>query len=299
MNDVKLTRFAIIITLLFIFLNKSFGKIKSDWKILKSTNFFFKSPMPSFDSPEFLASSSIKYESKTHKDFTTRESRINFMRKVYSTFGTQQLTLVWFTALIALNNELAKFLYQNLFVFVVGSFLGSSLIATTLVLNPQLRYEQPTNIILLGLFSIFQSAMVGSFSTLMNPKMVCFGTMHNLAAFLLITLYSYQPFPNLDANFKGFVCLCLSASLFVSVLLFNFANISMVDNLISATFTVVFNVGILYEAQCIATDANSRCQYSPKEFVLASINPYPTIVNLLAPILNNFQGKENTVEHSN
>lgn len=143
---------------------------------------------------------SVKQEftPRTLRDFQTRDSRQGFARKVYSIFSVQMLTTVLVAYTIMTNWQVANFLFRNLKPVMLASSVGSMVIVAALASNAMLRYTPPLNFILLGIHTIFQSIMLGLFSSMFDPQSVLIGAMHTLVAFLTITLYSFQPNPAYD-----------------------------------------------------------------------------------------------------
>ena len=158
------------------------------------------------------------YEPRTLTDFSTRDSRIGFIRKVYSIFSAQILTTIVITASIMGNAQLQNFLFwhfrwgpscahqlhSSFFIVIrhtsshisyphrelsaVTSF-GTMGILFAMMASPGLRHKAPMNYILLSIYTLLQSLMVGVASSLYDPKIVCLGAMHTLSAFLVISIY--------------------------------------------------------------------------------------------------------------
>lgn len=190
------------------------------------------------------------------------------------------------TAVIMNNEDLRYFLYRNVKPFLIISYLASFGVITALVTQPELRYRPPTNFLLLGLHTVLQSTMVGIFSSLMGPRLVCLGTVHTLATFLAITLYSFQPNEKLDLTPLGNLLLTSLTSLTVGSLLNHFFRMPLVDNLISGAMAVVFATYLAYDTQKIVGGKHHKHAYSPKEYILAALNLYQDIISLFMHIVS-------------
>ena len=66
----------------------------------------------------------VQYDKRTLKDFTTRDSRLGFIRKVYSIFGAQTITTILITAFIMKNINLRYFLQSNFQGISAAASLG-------------------------------------------------------------------------------------------------------------------------------------------------------------------------------
>lgn len=237
-----------------------------------------------------------QYEKRTINDFLTRDSRLGFIRKVYLILSTQMITTIFITYLIMANSNLAYFLYKNYQTLSISSGLLSLGIIFTLVSNANLRYKMPYNFILLGIHTILQSIMVGTFSSLMNPKTVCIGAMYTLTTFLSITLYSFQPNPKYDLTLTGNTLLTILTSLVFGSIFNIFFKLSLLDNIISGALAVLFAVYLFYDTQKIIGGTHHKHSYSQKEYILAALNLYQDILNLyiqIVKILNSNNKRSN------
>ena len=209
----------------------------------------------------------------------SRNYRFDFIKKVYSIFTVQILSTIVITFIIMNNPSLSSLLQINFKIVTLFSAVSSIAAALALVLSPRCRYSSPLNFILLGLFSIFQSVTVGTFSTLFNPRTVCLGSMHTLSALLAITLYAFQPNPKYDLTASGNILLAALATLTTGTILNSFFRMPMVDNLLSGLTAVVYAGYIAHDTQMIVGGKSKR-QYSTDDYILAALNMYQDAIGL-------------------
>jgi FtsH-binding integral membrane protein len=221
---------------------------------------------------------------RTKDDFVTRGSRLGFIRKVYAIFSAQMLSTIAVTYVIMNNRNLAQLLLQNYQPIAIGSLLASTGIVVALVSNPALRYTSPVNFILLGIHTLLQSIMVGSFSSLLNPRTVCLGTIHTLTAFAAIALYTFQPNPQYDFTVLGNTLLTALTSLVVGSVLGAFYHMPLYDNLLSGALAVLFAVYLFHDMQKIVGGTHRKHQYGQKEYILAALNLYQDAISLYMQI---------------
>jgi len=91
-------------------------------------------------------------QQRTVKNFSSRDSRIGFMRKVYAIFTTQIFITICITYMIINNFNIQNFLLsypKELLIFNMISSIGTITAFSTI---PSLRYNMPWNFILLGIF---------------------------------------------------------------------------------------------------------------------------------------------------
>eukprot|EP01038_Epipyxis_sp_PR26KG_P008480 gene8480-11463_t len=227
----------------------------------------------------------LNYEPRTINDFSTRDSRLGFIRKVYSIFIAQMSTTAVITYFMMNFPNLTNIFHQNIQIFSIGSFVLSTLIVSLLVSTPNLRYTTPTNFILLGIHTILQSILVGSFASVYNPTSVYVGALHTLIALSSITLYSFQPNPKYDLTTFGYVLFTSLMTLLGGAILSIFVHIPLLNNLVSIGFAVVFALYILHDTQKIIGGTHIKNKFSSKEYILAALNLYQDTINFFIQIL--------------
>jgi FtsH-binding integral membrane protein len=225
------------------------------------------------------------YERRSIEDFQTRGSRLGFIRKVYAIFGAQMLCTVFVTFYIGTHSAAAKFLAVNFDVIGVLTMVGSLSIVGALVKVPKLRYEMPTNFLLLGLYTLLQSLTVGTFASFLDPKIVCLGTLHTLTVLVALTLYSFQPSPAFDLSAIGSTLLATLSSLLLGSLLAGLLNFSLRDNLMSGLLAVVFAGYMAMDVQQIVGGTHTQRQYSSKEYILAALNLHQDVISFFIQVL--------------
>lgn len=225
------------------------------------------------------------YTPRSVNDFKDRDSRLGFIRKVYAIFGVQMFTTIAITYQIMNNAGLAGLLFENYATVSLISLIGSTGVVLALLLSEKLRHRPPYNFILLGIHAVLQSLMVGTFSTLVSPRSVFLGTIHTLAAFMAITLYSFQPNPQFDLSVAGNTLLACLSSLTVGSLLGLFNNMPVFDNLISGALAVMFAVYLFHDTQKIVGGKHHKYQYGQKEYILAALNLYEDALMLYLKIV--------------
>ena len=229
-------------------------------------------------------SKEVPYDARTTSDFTTRDSRLGFIRKVYSIFSAQMLTTIVVTAAIMQNDRLRYFLYSNWPVVGSVAALGSMSSALLLVLSKRLRQTPPLNFLLLGVYTLLQSVLVGVFSSLFDPRIVSLGTMHTLTAFVSLTAWTFLN-PQHDLSVLGNTLLALSCTGSLGLILGHWFNMPLLDNLGSIVMAVVMSVYVAHDTALIAGGKHRKRQYGPKEYILACLNLYQDVIALFMRIV--------------
>lgn len=241
-------------------------------------------PPPSLVRTPGLSSEEQSTLSKPITDVSDRGSRNGFVRKVYSIFIAQMITTIAITATIMRNSNLAYFLQANFAIVSLVAFVVSTAAVLLLCSRPNLRYESPNNFILLGIHTLCQSVMVGTFSSLFNPALVCMGTMHTLSTFLMITALALQT--TYDFTILGNILFTSLASLFVGTILSSYLKMPLLDNLLSGAGAVLLSCYIAHDTQKIAGGTHRKYSYGRKEYILAALNIYQDAIALFVRIMN-------------
>lgn len=221
----------------------------------------------------------------------SRKYRLDFIKKVYSIFTVQMLSTVAITATIMNNPALSRLLLLNFEAVSLTTFAVSTAAAMALLLIPNCRYSSPMNFILLGLFTLAQSVVVGTFSSLFNPRTVCLGSMHTLSALLAITLYAFQPNPKYDLTASGNILLASLAALTMGTVLNFFFRMPVMDNLIAGLLAVVFAGYIAFDTQMIVGGKSKR-QYATDDYILAALNLYQDVISFFIQVMKILGSRE-------
>ena len=137
---------------------------------------------------------------------------------------------------------------------------------------------------MLSLYTLLQSLVVGTVSSVVDPRIVTAAAMHTLSAFSAITLYSFQPNAKYDLSFIGNVLLAASVSLMLGPFIGSMLGIPISTNIMSGLLAMLFAGYIYYDTRKIV-DGTHKHKYGQKEYILAALNLYQDIVSFFMQIL--------------
>ena len=132
---------------------------------------------------------------RSPKEFIDRQSRVGFVRKVYTIFSSQALSTFVLSTFILTTPQLSSYLLKHIRSVLSFTFLGSVVITASLTNHPTLRFNFPANILMLMGYTILQSISVGAITAGYDSRIVCLGALHSLVVFVAMTLFSFQPNP--------------------------------------------------------------------------------------------------------
>lgn len=197
-----------------------------------------------------------------------------FIRKVYAILSAQLLLTVGIGAVISMNLHVKAWALSHIWVFYL-SMIGS--IGFVLgALFKQRTY--PTNIILLGGFTICESYLVGVVSSLYDTNIVIEAALITMVVFAGLTVLACQS----TYDFTGWMGY-LGAGLWMLIgfgfIAMFFPYSSSMDLVYSCLGAIIFCGYILVDTQLIMK------RYHPEDEVAAAISLYLDIINLFLNIL--------------
>ncbi|WVQ83637.1 hypothetical protein IAT38_005779 [Cryptococcus sp. DSM 104549] len=209
------------------------------------------------------------------------EIRMAFIRKVYSILFVQLLA----TALVSLAMSLPKavdFTHSNpwiMWIPMIGSFVSLFFVYWK-------RHHHPANLILLGLFTMFEATMIGLATSYYESRIVLQALFITLGVFTGLTLFTFQTKYDFS-SFAPFLFVGiwgLITAYFVQMFLPFNANL---DLGIACFSTVLFSGYVLYDTQQIMK------RLSVDEAILGALTLYLDFLNLFMSVLRVLNNSNN------
>lgn len=213
-------------------------------------------------------------------DFSSRNSRQLFIRKVLSIVLSQLLATAGTTYFLMSRISIALYLMtrgRHIMLLLFAMSMGAVLALTR---SEQIRYQKPYNFMLLGLFTLCQSIMMGVFSSQFPVKSVILGSSHTIMALFAVILYSTQPNPRFDLTYTGNGLLALLSSLFVGTVANLYFESTVLDNVVLALSAALFVAYTMRDVQLIIGQKKDR-YYGEDDYIIAALGLYESIINLL------------------
>ncbi|WVR09645.1 hypothetical protein IAU60_006718 [Kwoniella sp. DSM 27419] len=209
------------------------------------------------------------------------EIRLAFIRKVYSILFVQLLV----TSVVALGMShpaVSDFTRQNSWIIwipLIGSMVSLFMVYWK-------RHHHPANLILLGIFTMFEAMMIGTATSMIEGRIVLQALFLTLGVFAGLTLFTFQTkfdFSSLAPFLFVGIWGLIVASLVGIFLPFN-ANI---DLGIACFSTLLFSGFVLYDTQQIMK------RLSVDEAILGALTLYLDFLNLFLSILRILNNQNN------
>lgn len=200
--------------------------------------------------------------------------RMGFIRKVYSILLVQLVSTAAISALLHLSPLATSTLQRTpslIFIPLIGSILA--LIGVSFR-----RHSYPSNLILLGAFTVCEAVLIGAVTSYMEGRVVLQALVLTSGVFLGLTLFTVQS--KWDFSSLGPF---LSASLFALIaitFLQIFLPFSQTTDLVVGIFgTILFSGYIVYDT------FNIMKRLSPDEYIFGALSLYLDVINLFLYIL--------------
>jgi FtsH-binding integral membrane protein len=246
-------------------------------------------------------------ELPTVTDFFSRDSRLRFIRKVYSIFGLQTFTTFAMILATQQSSSFQKFLLRSSENLSVLSLLGSFIVPTIFAFSKPLRQSFPVNLILLMLFTVCYSTGISLFAIALDSKVsVMMALLYTVIAFFSITIYSFRKNPKYDFHYVNGLLFTGSLTVLIGSLLNSlFFHLPLAENLISMITAILFAGYILHDTKMIITGKKKMRKaprvsgkrgtsvqrtednpyYNSREYMLASMNLYLDVMGLLVELM--------------
>lgn len=213
--------------------------------------------------------------------FSDVKIRHGFVRKVYGIVSFQVLITIAFIALIKYTPPITAFFVSNLWLlwlFMLGTFI----VMIVLACCESVSRTYPLNMILLFVFTIMESVLLGVITIQYKTDTVLIAAA--LTAFIVIglTIFAFQT----KIDFTG-----MGTYLFVICLvLFGFGLIALIlrSNIMNIIYAALgaglFSMYLVFDTQ-LMLGGKHKYSISPEDYIIAALNLYVDIINLFLMIL--------------
>ncbi|KAL3284660.1 hypothetical protein HHI36_018814 [Cryptolaemus montrouzieri] len=215
-------------------------------------------------------------------EFNDKSIRRGFIRKVYSILMCQLAISFAFVGWFLYDKKTSNYVQQNSWLLIVAFV---AIIVTIIALSccGDLRRRAPTNIILLGIFTIAESLLLGVISSRYKSEEVFMAVGLTAAICLGLTLFAFQTKWDFTmiGGFLFIACLLLMIFGIVTI----FTQGKTVKMIYASLGALLFSVYLIYDTQ-LMMGGQHKYSISPEEYVFAALNLYLDIINIFIYILS-------------
>ncbi|XP_077993264.1 protein lifeguard 2-like [Glandiceps talaboti] len=220
--------------------------------------------------------------------FSDRKVRQAFIRKVYLILMVQLLVTFGIVCLFIFCKPVNDFVtgnpslvYASYGVFIVCMF--------SLACCNEMRRKFPLNLIMLGVFTLALSYMVGTISCFYTTKSVLLALGICAGVCLSVTVFSIQ------TKYDFTSCVGILFAVLMAFFWFGFFCIFFYSEILQVVYAgigaVIFTVILAVDTQLVM--GGKRYQITPEEYIFAALNLYVDIVYIFLYILALFGGGRN------
>ncbi|CAB3361635.1 Hypothetical predicted protein [Cloeon dipterum] len=201
--------------------------------------------------------------------------------RVYSILMLQLLVTFGFISIFVFNENTKLWARQNVWITYVA--LGVTVV-TMLVIAccGEVRRKAPMNFILLGVFTLAESFLMGVISSFHQGEAVFMAVGITAVVCLALTLFAFQT--KWDFTMMGGILLVAAVVFLVFGLVAMFFPGKTMTLVYASIGAVLFSVYLIYDTQMMI-GGNHKYSISPEEYIFAALNIYMDIINIFMYIL--------------
>lgn len=214
-------------------------------------------------------------------DFTDKTIRRGFIRKVYSILMVQLAITSVMIATFLYHEPTRRFVQHNIALFIVAIVL---LIVSLIGLYccGEVRRSFPTNVILLGLFTLAEGFLLATTASRYDSESVLMAVGITTAICLALTLFAFQT--KWDFTTMGGILFVGAIILLLLGIVSIFARSHALNMVYASIGAMLFSVYLIYDTQ-LMMGGKHKYSISPEEYIFAALNLYLDIINIFIYIL--------------
>lgn len=218
--------------------------------------------------------------------------RHGFVRKVYGILGAQLLVTTLIGGTVMEKARVWSVTHPEILSgMLFASFFASIAVTCVFCCSPRLMRESPTNYLILAVFTLAESVMVGMVCASYTKESVLIALAVTTLVVLSLSLFACQTTYDFTGMgpylFTAMMVLCgFSFALWIASMLgLHGPAFGALWMAYSACGTLLFSFYIVYDTQQIVGGKHAKHQFSVDDYAFAAINLYIDIIQLFLHIL--------------
>lgn len=212
--------------------------------------------------------------------FTDKAIRAVFVRKVYSILMLQLLFSLAVVALFVFEPHTKMFVRRNTYLYYVSYFIFLGVYIALLCCG-KVRRQYPTNMILLSIFTVCMSYMLGTISSFYDTDVVLLAVGICAGVCLGVTLFSFHS--KFDFTSCGGVLFILVWVLFLFGIIAIFTRDQIMNTVYAGCGALLFVLFLAYDTQMLM--GGKKHELNPEEHIFAAMQIYLDIVYIFMFLL--------------
>lgn len=227
----------------------------------------------------------VPYNDNPYQDsmgsFSDVRIRHGFIRKTYSIVSLQMLVTTAITATVIFVDDVKHFFYANVWVLYV-LMAATFVIMLVLACCESVARSYPINMILLAVFTVCESFIVGAISSVYDTTTVLIAVGITAVVVLGITIFAFQT--KIDFTGMGIYLFVASLVLLVFGIFAIFIRTKIMQIVYAALGALLFSFYLVFDTQMML-GGKHKYSISPEDYIMAALNLYIDIINLFLMIL--------------
>jgi len=225
-------------------------------------------------------SNSKEEEARTEIDTMIR---LGFVRKVYGILSVQLFVTTAFTLIAMISDSLKIFMLNNIGLLLIMVLLEIFLPCAIVCCNGQMR-QYPQNYIILTVFTVAESYIVGFICAFTKPEVVFMAASMTFVMVLSLTLYAITT--KNDITINGGLIFIMAAAFFLFCIFGIFIHNKLFHVILALIGVILFSIYIIYDTQLIM--GNRREMIEVDDYILGAFMLYTDIINIFIELLKIF-----------
>jgi len=206
--------------------------------------------------------------------------RLGFIRKVYGILTAQMLLTTFMCFLSMFSNSFLRFQIENIWL-IYTAMICTLILPCLIFCYEDLFKKVPTNYVILGVFTLFESYIVGFICGVTSPRVVFMAAFMTLSMVIGLTLYAMTT--KTDITMQGGALFIIGMAIMLMAIFALFTDNKIVHVFISTLWVILFGIYLVYDTQLIV--GNHKFRLDSDEYILASFMLYLDIINLFLNLL--------------
>ena len=206
--------------------------------------------------------------------------RLGFIRKVYGILSVQLFITTMFSLIAMISDSVRKFMINNIGIMLLMLLLAIFLPCVIVCCNGQMR-EFPKNYIILGIFTLAESYLVGFICAFTKPEVVFMAA--SMTFVMVVTLTIYAMTTKTDITIYGGLIFIIFAALFLFTIFGIFIQNRLFHVILALIGVILFSIYIIYDTQLIMGNRSEMIEVD--DYILGAFILYTDIINLFIELL--------------
>lgn len=209
--------------------------------------------------------------------------RLGFIRKVYGILSVQLFVTTIFSLLAMVSDSVKKFMINNFGILLLMLLLAIFLPCVIVCCNGQMR-QFPQNYIILGVFTLAESYLIGFICAYTKPEVVFMAASMTFVMVASLTIYAITT--KNDITIQGGLIFILFAAFFLFGIFGIFIHYRLFHVILALIGVIIFSIYIIYDTQLIM--GNRREMIEVDDYILGAFMLYVDIINIFLELLKIF-----------